>query len=120
MNKQQLITLKPGILRELRSESGKNQTEVADYLGVSRGAYQHLEAKGILSAEELANLCVYYKVPIHKFYNTTMLRQENFSIFGKAILAEEEEKVLELFSSLTPEQKKRALGYLKGLSLSEI
>ena len=120
MYENNFITIKSGILRQLRDDADKNQQDIADFLGLSRGAYQHLEAKGILSAEQLVNLSVYYKVPVYTFFEISTLSQADFSVFGTAMLSDEQKKALELFDSLTPAQRVRALGYLEGLSISEI
>lgn len=109
-------------LRDLRKKLGITQDEIAEALEMTRSAYQHLEAKGNPSGDILFKISRYLGCEIEELienveFNPTLLRESDKSrAFTKTTLSDDEKKVLEMFDSLSPEDKARALGYLTGLS----
>ena len=108
-------------LRDVRKKSGVTQDDIAEALGMTRSAYQHLEAKGTPTADILFKISRYLGCEmvdlIEDINSPSQLRESDTKpTFNKTLLSDDEKKVLEMFSALTPEDKARALGYLTGLS----
>ncbi len=103
-------------LREIRKASGATQQEVADYLNMSRGAYQYLETKGILTGDILIKLSRFFNVSIEDLMDTnpTRLGQPDATKVVHIVLTDDEKELLELYRQLSFEEKLRMQGYVAG------
>lgn len=108
-------------LRDLRKKLGITQDEIAEALEMTRSAYQHLESKGNPTGDILFKISRYLGCSIEYLienaeFDSKLGEPDNPRPFIKTMLSDDEKKVLEMFDSLSPENKARALGYLTGLS----
>lgn len=66
------------ILKNLRTESGKTQQQIADYLGISRAAYSHFEnERNEPDRETLIKIANYFNVSIDYLLGLTKLRNSS-------------------------------------------
>ncbi|MBO7217493.1 MAG: helix-turn-helix transcriptional regulator, partial [Clostridia bacterium] len=99
---------------------GVTQDELADVLGMTRSAFQHLETKGNLTGDILYKLSRFFPCkmedliediePVGRLHEDDSDRE-----FVNLMLSDTERELLEMFNSLSSEKKARALGYLSGL-----
>lgn len=109
-------------LRNIRTAARVTQDEIAEVLGMTRSAYQHLETKGNLSGDIIYKLSRFFSCPMEEFIEDSVepatsnrMSQNAKKDFSRSVLSGEEKQVLEIFASLPPEKRARALGYLMGL-----
>ena len=107
-------------LRDMRKKFGVTQDEIADVLGMTRSAYQHLETKGNISGDILYRLSRFFPCNILDLIdiepNERLHEDDSKREYVNLLLSENEKDLLQMFNSLSPENKSRALGYLAGLS----
>lgn len=98
-------------LKILRTESGKTQQQVADYLGLSRGAYSHLEnERNEPDQETLVKIANYFDVSTDYLLGLTRFRKidtddENSSPYIKTIASHMDD-------DLTEEQFNNIIDYI--------
>ena len=64
-------------IAECRNKSGKNQTEVAEMLGIKCSTYSQMERKGIISADRLFEMAKIFGIsPCYLFNETEPCREE--------------------------------------------
>ena len=67
------------ILKILRTESGKTQQQIAEYLGISRAAYSHFEnERNEPDKETLIKLATYFGVSTDYLLGVTKIRKASF------------------------------------------
>ena len=119
MNDKSKAYVKNKKLRDKRKSLGITQDEIAEALGITRSAYQHLESKGNPSADILFRIARYFDCEmqdlIETFAEGHRLCEPRVS-FERIILDENEKRILEIFRTLSPEQKARVLGYIAGIA----
>ncbi len=111
-------TIKNARLREIRKQAGVTQQEIADYLNMSRGSYQYLEAKGIITADILVKLSRFFNVTHEEILGTNtshsrFYQYENTN-FTHIVLSDDEKELLGLYKQLSHEEQLRLLGYVAG------
>ena len=125
MAKYNTTDIKNFRLRELRRKNHITQQELADYLKMTRGAYQHLETKGQLTDDVLVKLSRFFQIPIEEIVGSPKedtfpgLMQPAALFFDHRVLSSDEARLLEIYSQLSPDAKTKLLGYLDCLSEQE-
>ncbi len=111
-------------LRDIRTSARLTQDDMAKILGITRNAYQHLEAKGNLTGDILLKLSNHFKLPMEAFVDSicdplssvTQLREvDSHAASVPAYLTEEEADFFKILSTLSHDSKIRVLGYIMGL-----
>ena len=110
-------------LRDMRKKHGITQDAIAEFLGMTRSAYQHLETKGNPSGDILYKLSRFFSCEIEELIEDSELKlsfhePDNKSNITHILLSDEEKKLLQMFDSLSAENKARVIGYLTGLTSS--
>lgn len=115
-------------LRKLRESSNITQLEMANYLQMSRGSYQYLETKGVITGDVLFKLCRFFNVSAGDILeaepNTSeestphfqRLHQSDAKNITHRILSEDEKILLQYYDSLSNEDKMLVQGYIAGLA----
>ena len=111
-------TVKNARLREIRKQKAVTQQEIANYLNMSRGSYQYLESKGILTGDILIKLSRFFELPVEVILGTknepTRLQESTNTNVVHTVLSEDEKKILNLYKQLPYEEQLHLQGYLEG------
>ena len=100
-------------LKELRNQTNKTQTDIANYLNLTTGGYSSYETgKREPSIETLIKLADFYNVTVDY-----LLGREFSNDVG--YLTAEEREYFEYFKQLSPINKVRIIGEMKGLLLGQ-
>ena len=126
-------------IAECRNKSGKNQTEVAEMLGIKCSTYSQMERKGIVSADRLFKLAEIFGVTPCYLYDgtepcrpkeggsimpqiesdTPTLKSPEIPIFKKDIyiITKKEENVIKILRELKgTEEYNKAIKYIEELN----
>lgn len=97
-------------IRELREDSDKTQKEIAEYLGTPYQYYAVYEKGGSeISFERAIALANYYNVSLDYIAE----RSNNKNGMSYSELTEEQQSLLNIFSKMSPDEKKRTSELLK-------
>lgn len=122
MTKDTRKEIKNWKLRQIRKDHGVTQEDLADALNISRGAYQHLETKGILTDDILMKLSRFFDLPMEDFISKEVT-EEIPHVFKASepkkvshrILSEDEKRLLLGYDALSEENKSKIIKYLEGI-----
>lgn len=122
MTKDTRKEIKNWKLRQIRKEHGVTQEDLADALNISRGAYQHLETKGVLTDDLLMKLSRFFDLSMEDFISKDV-KEEPPHVFrapeakkvSHRILSEDEKRLLLGYDALTEENKNKIIKYLEGI-----
>lgn len=122
MTKDTRKEIKNWKLRQIRKAHGVTQEDLADALNISRGAYQHLETKGVLTDDLLMKLSRFFDLSMEDFISKDV-KEEPPHVFrapepkkvSHRILSEDEKRLLLGYDALTEENKNKIIKYLEGI-----
>ena len=75
------------LLRELRNSKKKTQQQIADYLGITRGAYSHFEnGRNEPDIETLINLANYYEISLDKLLGRKDIKNQGHKLSTDSLI----------------------------------
>lgn len=117
MNNETQKEIKNWKLKRLRKKYGLTQQDLADFLNISRTAYQYLESKGNLTSDILVRLSHFFGIDISEIVADEDIERPGSRLhspiervdFVHRILSNDEMDLLVMFDKMTPTQRVQLL-----------